>query len=104
MGHTQSITQVCTDNTTAAGISNDTIKQQQLRAINMRYFWIRDQKTKQNLIAWKARQENLSDYFTKHHSVKHHQRVRPIYLHTDKTARIVPLVLLWPDLNGCVDT
>ena len=45
MGHPHPITQVCTDNTTAAGIVNGTIKQQLSRAMNMRYFWICDQKT-----------------------------------------------------------
>ena len=43
MFHPQPITQVCTDNTTAAGIIDDTVNQQRSRAMNMRYFWIRDQ-------------------------------------------------------------
>ena len=50
------------------------------------------------------RTKNLSAYFTKHHYVKHHKNVRPIYLQTDKIPRIVPLVLLKPALKGCVDT
>ena len=69
--------------------------------MNMRYFWICDFKL--FLIAWKARQENLAEYFTKRHSVKHHKRVRPIYLQTYKTPWTVPLVLLNPSLQGCVD-
>ena len=55
------------------------------------------------LIAWKAGQENLSDYFTKHHSIKQHKRVRPIYLQTDKMSQTLPTVLLNPSLQGCVD-
>ena len=55
------------------------------------------------LITWKSVQENLVDYFTKHHYEKHHKRVRPIYIYTDKTPRSVPLVLLKPLLQGCVD-
>ena len=43
--HPQTITQVCTENKTDAGIANDIIKQQRSRAINMPYFGIRDQKT-----------------------------------------------------------
>ena len=50
------------------------------------------------------RTKNLADDFTKHHFVKHHKRVRPIYLQTYKTPRTVPLVLLKPALQGCVDT
>ena len=73
--------------------------------MNMRYFWIRDQKTFKNfLIEWKAGQENLAESFTKHHSIKHHKRACPIYLQTYKTPRTVPLVLLKPYLKGCVDT
>ena len=45
MGHPQPITQLCPDNTTATGITNYTMKQQLSRAMNMQYFWIRDQKT-----------------------------------------------------------
>ena len=52
-------------------------------------------KTLKNfLIAWKAGQENITESFTKHHSKKHHKRVRPVYIQTDKMPRPVPLVLL----------
>ena len=72
--------------------------------MNMRYFWIRDQKTLTKfLIVWKSRQENPADYFTRHYYVKHHKMVCSIYLLTDKTPRIVIFVLLKPDLQGCVD-
>ena len=80
MGHAQPIAQVCTDNTTAAVIANETINHQRSHAMNMRYFWICDQNIfRKTLIAWESGQENFADYFT-----KHHKRVRPIYLHTDK--------------------
>ena len=103
MGHSKSVAQVCTYNTTAAGNAKNTIKQQQSGATNMQYFWICGQKHFKSLIAWKARQENLADYFTKHHSSKRHKLVCPIYLHTDKTTRSVPLVLLNPPLKGYFD-
>ena len=61
--------------------------------MTMRYFWIHDQKTfKQFLIAWKSGQENISDYYTKHHYAKHHKKIHPIYLHTDKVPQPVLLV------------
>ena len=48
LGHTQPPTPIHTDNTTAMVIIHKTIKQQQSRAMNMRYFWTtskRDDKT-----------------------------------------------------------
>ena len=105
IGHTQPIIQVRTDNTTAAGTANNTIKKQQSRATNMQYFWIHGQKTlKDFLIAWKSGQGNLANYLTKYHSAKHHKLVRTIYLHTVKTPRSAPLALLKTVLQECVDT
>ena len=66
--HPHSIEQVYTDNTTAAGIDNDTINQQKSNKMNMRYFCISDQKTSRDfLVEWKPGQENIAEYFTKHH-------------------------------------
>jgi hypothetical protein len=39
LGHPQSKTPVHCDNATAVGISNNTIKRQRSRAMEMRYFW-----------------------------------------------------------------
>ena len=44
MGQPQTIAQLFMDNMAAAGITNNTIKKQQSCAMNMRYFWIRNQK------------------------------------------------------------
>ena len=90
-------------NTEATGIANNTIKQQRSHAMTMRYFWIRDQKTFKIPIAWKLGKLNIADYFTKHNSVKYYKRVRPIYLQTDEMPQAVPLVLLNPSLQGCLD-
>jgi len=43
MGHPQPATPLQTDNSTANGISNGTCKQRRSRAINMRFYWVRDQ-------------------------------------------------------------
>ena len=81
MVHPQPITQLCTYSTTANVPTNDTIKQQQSRTMNMCYFWIRDQNIFKNfLIAWKSGQENIAYYFTKHHSVKHHKGGGVLYI------------------------
>eukprot|EP00957_Ditylum_brightwellii_P172841 13158077-Ditylum_brightwellii.AAC.1 len=42
MGHPQPPTPIMTDNTTANGIVNDTIKQRRSRAIDMRFYWLKD--------------------------------------------------------------
>ena len=60
-------------------------------------------KTYKNLNECKEVQENLADYFTKYHYIKHHKMVRPIYLQAYKMPGTVLLVLLNPELQGCVD-
>ena len=42
MGYPQPATPVQTANSTACGIANDNVKQQRSRAINMRFYWVRD--------------------------------------------------------------
>jgi hypothetical protein len=43
LSHPQPATPIKTDNSTADGISNNSIKQCQSRAIDMRFYWIWDQ-------------------------------------------------------------
>ena len=40
LGHQQPVMPIQVDNSTADGFANDTIKQKQLKAINMRFYWI----------------------------------------------------------------
>jgi hypothetical protein len=81
MGYPQPATTIITDNSTANGIANDTIKQQRSRAIDMRYHWVRDRIVQGHFrVQWRPGKENKADYFTKHHSGAHHQRMRPQYL------------------------
>jgi hypothetical protein len=42
MGHPQPATPMATDNNTASGIATDTVKQKRSKAIDMRFYWIRD--------------------------------------------------------------
>jgi hypothetical protein len=49
-----------TDNSTAAGFANNTTKQKQSKAINMRFYWIKDRVSQgQFLIYWRPRPGNL---------------------------------------------
>ena len=86
LGHKQPPTPIQTDNSTANGFLNKTIKQKRTKAIDMRFYWVID-RIKQNhfRIFWKPGSENLADYFTKHHSPTHHKRMRPFFIHSNPT-------------------
>jgi hypothetical protein len=97
MGHPQVATPIQVDNACAAGIVNNTVKQRRSKAIDMRFYWVRDRvKQGQFLVHWRCGTDNLADYFTKHHSPSHHRLMRSRYL----------LELHQPKENssrGCVD-
>jgi hypothetical protein len=107
MGHPQPVTPIQVDNSTADGIANETVKQQRSKAIDMRFYWIRDRIAQnQFYVYWAPGKNNLADYFTKHHPAPHHQAVRKYYLHTTESKTHLPQVTvpIPPDLRGCVDT
>ena len=64
-----------TDNNTANGIINGTLKQARSKAIDMRFYWLLDttEAPKNNSIYWERGIKNLVDYFSNHHSAKHHK-------------------------------
>jgi len=76
LGHTQLPTPLKTDNTTADGIANDTIKQKCSKAIDMRFYWVCDRvRQGQFHVYWRKGGVNWGDYFTKHHPASHHQQM-----------------------------
>jgi len=80
MGHPQPPTVLITDNLTAAGIANDTVKQRRSKAIDMRFYWVRDRVRQGHFrILWLPGSGNHADYFTKHHPASHHRAMRPRY-------------------------
>ena len=82
LGHPQPATPIQTDNSCAEGIINDTVKQKRSKAIDMRFYWVRDRvRQGQFIIHWKRGRDNYADYYTKHFPASHHQQMRPIYLH-----------------------
>ena len=105
MGHPQPRTPVHCNNATAVGIGNNTIKQQQSRSMEMRYFWVAD-KTAQDIfvLSWHPEQENLADYRSKHHIGSHHLAVRSWYLHLRDSPHFLPWALRPGTLKGCVGT
>ena len=80
MGHPQPPTPIQIDNTTALGVvQNNVLKK--LKAMDMRYHWLRDRKNQgQFRTHWRAGSTNLADYVTKHHAAIHHKTIRPLYL------------------------
>ena len=83
LSHPQLATPLQMDNNTASGIINDTVKQKRSKAVDMRFYWLRDRKCQgQFHIFWCPGAANWADYFSKHHPASHHQAVCPTYLHT----------------------
>jgi hypothetical protein len=94
LGHTQPPTPLRTDNSTAYGIVNETIKQKRSKAMEMRYHWLTDKVCqKQFDVYWLPGRENLADYHTKHHSAQHHKDIRHLILHEANSLQV---------LRGCV--
>jgi hypothetical protein len=78
MCHNQDATDITTDTTTTDGIINNTVQQKLSKAMDMRFYWIKDiVEQKQFNVGWAPCITNLGDYFTKHHSPAHHKRMRP---------------------------
>ena len=105
LGHKQPKIPVHCDNATAVGIANNTIKRQQSRAMEMRYFWTCE-KDAQNVYSfqWHPGMENLANYQSKHHPGAHHTAVRPYYLHEENSPRELPHANPPSTLKGCVGT
>jgi hypothetical protein len=83
MGHPQPATPMATDNSTASGIATDSVKQKRSKAVDMRFYWIRDRVRQGHFqIYWSKGRTNRADYFSKHHPASHHQAIRSTYLYS----------------------
>jgi hypothetical protein len=83
MGHPQPPTSIQVDNSTAAGIANQTVKQRRSKSNDMKFYWIQDRILQDQFrVFWNKGLLNLADYFTKHHPIKHHREMRKVYLQT----------------------
>ena len=73
MVHTQPTTPAVNDSTTGDVLVNDNIRKRRSRAIDMRFYWVRDRvRQGQFLVYWMAGEHNLEEYFTNHHPTRHH--------------------------------
>ena len=72
LGHQQPPTPIRTDNSTASGITNNTIRQRRSRSMDMKFYWVRDRVQQGQLIGyWEPVAENKDDFNTKHHPPTH---------------------------------
>ena len=94
LGHKQPRTPMQVDNTTAVGFTNNTIKQKKSKAIEMRFYWLRDRESQDQFsIYWHQGVHNMGDYFTKKNSPATHISKRAIYLHeADDMANCMTLI------------
>lgn len=71
MGHAQPATPIRTDNHTANGIINNTMKQKRSKAIDVRFYWVRDRvRQGQFTVFWDAGEHTTTQIFTQ--SITHH--------------------------------
>jgi hypothetical protein len=82
MGHPQpGPTPVTTDNTTAVGLTLNTMAPKASKSMDMRFQWLKCRRA-QSLFRylWAKGVKNRADYPSKHHPAAHHQAVRSSYV------------------------
>jgi hypothetical protein len=108
LGHIEPPTPLRTDNSTAFGILNETIKQKQSKAMDMRYHWLTDRvRQKQFDVYLRPGRDNLADYHTKHHSAQHHEDMLHLILHEANSLQVLRgcvKLLPLPQLSVCAHT
>jgi hypothetical protein len=83
MRHSQPPTPIQTDNSTASGLANNTVKQKRSKSMDMRFFWIRDKIPTIFNVFWNKGKTNRADYFSKQHPTSHHRDMQSTYLVAD---------------------
>jgi hypothetical protein len=82
MGHPQPPTPVTTDNSTAIGLTMDTMTPKASKSMDMRFQWLKSRRAQQLFrYHWAKGTTNRADYPSKHHSAAHHQHVRSLYVY-----------------------
>ena len=102
LGHSQLPTPIHIDNTTTVGIVNNTIKCKWSWSMEMRYFWLLDNKMQRYFkFYYQLGLENLDVYPSKHHTADTHQHVRPYYVHMDNFPTLLPRAMKPSTCQGC---
>jgi hypothetical protein len=90
MGHEQPPTPMQTDNSMAEGVINNKVQPKRTKAMDMRFHWLRDRECQQQFrFYWRPGRLNYADYWTKHHSAKHHANIRPEFLTPQKVLETI---------------
>ena len=77
LGHPQPRTTITTDNATAVGLTTGKMVPKRSKMMDMRFHWLKCREAqKQFNYEWAPAEENRADYPSKHHTGKHHQRIR----------------------------
>ena len=78
MGHKQPRSPLQTDNSTAEGVVNNNVQTKRLKAMDMRFHWLRDRESQgQFRIYWRPGKNNKADYWSKtQHPPALHRDVR----------------------------
>ena len=81
LDHPQGATTIQCDNKCAVGLANNTVKERMSKAVDMRFHWIRDRVRQGHFtIVWRPGTENLADYFTKEHPLRHFRTMRSFFV------------------------
>jgi hypothetical protein len=105
LGHPQPPTPIHINNSTTVGIVNNTVKRQQSRSMEMRYFWLLDgEAQKQFKFKHCPGEEILADYPSKAHTAAYHRQVRPLFLQMKNSPRFLLRAKMPSERRGCVKT
>ena len=105
MGHTQPPTSEVMDSSTWYRFVIDNIYQRCSRAIDMRFYWVRDRfRQGQFMVYWMAGEHNMEDYFTNRNPNSHHQSYHSTYLIPTLDASKYACYILPINLWGCVES
>ena len=103
-GHSHPTTQAVMDSSTGDRFVDDNICQSHSRAIDMRFYWVRDRvRQGQFLVYCMVGEHNLADYFTKHHSTSHNWAQRSTYLVPTADTSKYECYMSTNDMRGCVE-
>jgi hypothetical protein len=98
MGHPQMCTPIQTNNSTAHALLTDKIMPKALKAMDMRFHWLRCRAAQdQYRFYWQPGTQKLADYWTKHHPASHHKAFWPQIL-TSSTSKLATEV--FPSSHG----
>ena len=79
-----------TDNSTAAGLTNDAMIPKASKSMDMRFHWLKCRRAQQLFkILWTKDIKNRADLPSKHHAAKHHLWIRPLYVR-DSEPELLP--------------